>query len=286
MKAYKGFNPDMTCRGFQYEEGKTYTTDEANLCKSGFHACENPLDCFRYYEPNEAVFHEVELDDVSAEKDEDTKRVAKKIKIGARLSVADICKAHFEYVKEHTTTKRQGKDKANLVGEDWSSLSAQDRSSLSARDGSSLSARDLSSLSAQDWSSLSARNWSSLSARNLSSLSARDRSSLSAQDWSSLSARDRSSLSARDGSSLSAQDRSSLSAQDWSSLSAGKDSILAAFNSKAKAGLGSVIALANREWKEGEYVITDFAAAVVDGVNAKPDVWYKCEGGRLVEVTE
>ena len=24
MKAYKGFNPDMTCRGFKYEEGKTY----------------------------------------------------------------------------------------------------------------------------------------------------------------------------------------------------------------------------------------------------------------------
>ena len=246
MKAYKGFNPDMTCRGFQYEEGKTYTTDEANLCKSGFHACENPLDCFRYYEPTEAVFHEVELDDVSDEKDEDTKRVAKKIKIGARLSVADICKAHFEYVKEHTTMKRRGKDKANLVGKDGSSLSAQDWSSLSAQDGSSLSARNGSSLSARDWSS----------------------------------------LSAQDGSSLSARDWSSLSAQDRSSLSAGKDSILAAFNSKAKAGLGSVIALANREWKEGEYVITDFAAAVVDGVNAKPDVWYKCEGGRLVEVTE
>lgn len=31
MKAYKGFNPDMTCRGFQYEEGKTYETDEATL---------------------------------------------------------------------------------------------------------------------------------------------------------------------------------------------------------------------------------------------------------------
>ena len=214
MKAYKGFNPDMTCRGFQYEEGKTYTTDEANLCKSGFHACENPLDCFGYYEPTKAVYHEVELDDVSDEKDKDTKRVAKKIKIGARLSVADICKAHFEYVKKHTTTKRQGKDKVNLVGEDRSSLSAQD------------------------------------------------------------------------GSSLSAQDWSSLSAQDRSSLSAGKDSILAAFNSKAKAGLGSVIALANREWEAGEYVITDFAAAVVDGVNVKPDVWYKCENGRLVEVRE
>ena len=286
MKAYKGFNPDMTCRGFQYEEGKTYTTDEANLCTSGFHACESPLDCFRYYEPNEAVYHEVELDDVSDEKDVDTKRVAKKIKIGARLSVADICKAHFEYVKEHTTTKRQGKDKANLVGEDRSSLSAQDRSSLSAQDRSSLSARNGSSLSARNGSSLSAQDWSSLSAQDWSSLSAQDRSSLSAQDRSSLSARNESSLSAQNRSSLSARNGSSLSAQDRSSLSAGEDSILAAFNSKAKAGLGSVIALANREWKADGYVITDFAAAVVDGVNVRPDIWYKCEGGRLVEVRE
>ena len=48
MKAYKGFNTDMTCRGFKFEEGKTYEEPEAKLCKSGFHACENPLDCFNY----------------------------------------------------------------------------------------------------------------------------------------------------------------------------------------------------------------------------------------------
>ena len=62
VKAYKGFDKDMKCRGFQYEEGKTYETDEAELCKSGFHACESPLDCFRYYEPAKSVYHEVELD--------------------------------------------------------------------------------------------------------------------------------------------------------------------------------------------------------------------------------
>ena len=49
MKAYKGFTKDMTCRGFQYEEGKEYVTTEANLCNSGFHACEQPLDCFNYW---------------------------------------------------------------------------------------------------------------------------------------------------------------------------------------------------------------------------------------------
>ena len=38
MKAYKGFNKDMTCRGFQFEEGKTYEEKEARLCEKGFHA--------------------------------------------------------------------------------------------------------------------------------------------------------------------------------------------------------------------------------------------------------
>lgn len=39
----------MTCRGFQYEEGKEYETDKAEACETGFHACEYPLDCFNYY---------------------------------------------------------------------------------------------------------------------------------------------------------------------------------------------------------------------------------------------
>lgn len=47
MKTYKGFNKDMTCRGYQYEEGKEYETNEPVICcNSGFHACEYPLDCF------------------------------------------------------------------------------------------------------------------------------------------------------------------------------------------------------------------------------------------------
>lgn len=106
MKAYKGFNPDMTCRGFKFKEGKTYTEDKAELCKSGFHACLDPLEVLRYYEPcddegNLRKYHEVELEDVDDKREDDTKVCGKKITIGAELNFADLAKAHVEYVKEH-----------------------------------------------------------------------------------------------------------------------------------------------------------------------------------------
>ena len=278
MKCYKGFNKDMTCRGFQYKEGETYESDNAKLCESGFHACENPLDCFNYYKPTESVYHEVELDATDEIESEDSKRVGKRIKIGAALDVAGICKAHFEYVKEHTTN--------NELGENYANLSARNRSSLAARNWSSLAAQDWSSIAAQDRSSLAAQDWSSLAARDGSSLAAQDGSSLAAQDGSSLAARNWSSLAAQDRSSLAAQDWSSLAAQDWSSLAGGKDCVIAAFNSKAKGDMGTLIALAAREWINGEYKITGCKAGVVDGVSLKPDVWYTLKDGEFVEVEE
>ncbi|MCM1221570.1 MAG: pentapeptide repeat-containing protein, partial [Lachnospiraceae bacterium] len=51
MKGYKVFNPDWTCRGFQYEVGKTYKHEgKLEICKSGFHFCEKCSDCFKYYD--------------------------------------------------------------------------------------------------------------------------------------------------------------------------------------------------------------------------------------------
>lgn len=88
MRLFKGFNKDMTCSPngvkYQYEEGKTYHEDEASLCHTGFHACENPLDCFGYYRPGDgSVYHEVDLEDMTDEREDDSKRVGKTIKIAA-----------------------------------------------------------------------------------------------------------------------------------------------------------------------------------------------------------
>ncbi len=89
-KAYKVFNSNMTCRRFQYEEGKTYKIKgKPLLCKQGFHACLSLTDVFSYYYGDlgkEIVVHEVELEGVSDERHEfDSKVVAKKIKIGKRI---------------------------------------------------------------------------------------------------------------------------------------------------------------------------------------------------------
>ena len=48
-KYYKAFENNMTCRWFRFEIGKTYEEADATMCHSGFHFCENPLDCLRYY---------------------------------------------------------------------------------------------------------------------------------------------------------------------------------------------------------------------------------------------
>ena len=110
---YKGFNKDMTCRDFQFKEGETYEEQKAELCRSGFHACERPLDVFNYYSPGQSVIHEVELDDVSPERETgDTKVCAKKIKIGAAIDIRGLVKAQIEYVKAHTTAEHADPEKA------------------------------------------------------------------------------------------------------------------------------------------------------------------------------
>ena len=106
VKSYKGFNKDMTCRGFQYKEGKEYETSKAVVCNEGFHACEHPLDCLGYYPPNTSVYHEVEQtgEFSSNSGSRDSKIASTKIKIGAKLSIAGLVQAAIDFTKSKTVT--------------------------------------------------------------------------------------------------------------------------------------------------------------------------------------
>lgn len=113
MKAFKGFNKDLTCRGYQYEEGKEFHTERAECCGTGFHACEYPLDCFGYYDPAHSVYHEVELSGEMDKSGDNTKVCATDIKIGARLSIAGLVKMAIDFTmskvnKEAGSDERHG----------------------------------------------------------------------------------------------------------------------------------------------------------------------------------
>ena len=120
MKAYKGFNKDFTCRGFQFEEGKEYEEEEAVLCEKGFHACTNPLDVLNYYNDVEGKYCEVELDEVSNDKKEnDSKICGKRIKINAEIGFVGLFKMGIEWLKGQTIfSKNDTKELEKSSGDD------------------------------------------------------------------------------------------------------------------------------------------------------------------------
>ena len=113
IKAYKGFNKNLQCQPdddkppFQYEVGKAYEENEAELCSCGFHACEFPLDVFGYYPPADSRYCEVELD-ATEEKEGDSKRTGKKIKIGAEIGLDGIIKAGVKFILEKAESCEKG----------------------------------------------------------------------------------------------------------------------------------------------------------------------------------
>lgn len=99
MKLYKGFDKDLKCRDYQFEVGKEYEEEKADICNCGFHACENPLDVFGYYPPADSRYCEVDLD-VNDQKSDDSKRVGKHIKINVEIGLPGLIKAGVEYTKD------------------------------------------------------------------------------------------------------------------------------------------------------------------------------------------
>ena len=94
IHAFKAFNKDLTCRGFQFEIGKIYHHDgKIELSNSGFHACEKLADCFNYYDY-----------------DSENTRVAKVKVWGTVLKESDnnkLCAEYIEIIEELNWTEVQ-----------------------------------------------------------------------------------------------------------------------------------------------------------------------------------
>ena len=105
MKCYKGFDKDLKCfGGFQYEIGKTFETDKADICDCGFHACENPMDVFHYFPPSDSRYCEVDLD-ANDQTCDDSKRVGKRIRIETEIGLSGLISAGVKFILDKVDWK-------------------------------------------------------------------------------------------------------------------------------------------------------------------------------------
>ena len=99
--AYKGFKQDWTCRGYQYEVGKTYEhKGDVKACESGFHSCEYPLDVFSYYAPCESKFAVVKAIGKISKDVDDSKIASAKITVEAEINIPEMVKKAVDWIKD------------------------------------------------------------------------------------------------------------------------------------------------------------------------------------------
>ena len=257
IKAYKGFNKDMTCRDFRYEEGKEYEEDRAEACSCGFHACEHPLDCLGYYDPAHSVYHEVEQSGEISKRSDDTKVASTKIKIGARVSIAGLVQAAIEYTKERVKPEAE-------ANEDYGASSATGDYGASSATG--------------DYGASSATGYC-----GASSATGYCGASSATGDYGASSATGNCGASSATGyKGKSAAENQNSVAVAW-----GPEAM-------AKGVKGSTLVLAEwkridndaRYWEEEAWDFIGSLMVRVDGEKVKENTWYTLKNGELVEVED
>lgn len=128
VTAYKGFDNNLQCRGFQYEVGGEYTTDRAVACKTGFHCCENPLDVLSYYYPlggdgTPNRFCEVEAGG-DIDTSEDDKLCSTHIKVKAEIGLKGLVKAGVKFILDRVSMNKE--KNAATTGNDAHATTAGD----------------------------------------------------------------------------------------------------------------------------------------------------------------
>ena len=247
--AYKGFDKNLKCRGFQYEVGKEYEMDgDIKCCERGFHACESPLEVFDHYDMLNSRFAEVEQSG-EIDKEEDTTKVcSSRIKVKAELKLADIINLGVEWIKDVTSPAKLKKE-----------TDLNDNCNNSAQIGSSNNYAQIGS--SGDYAQIgSSGDYAQIG---------------SSGDYAQIGS---SGYSAKIGSS-----------GDYAKIeSTGNHSVVMAAgnNSIAKAKIGSWITLAEWDCINGVWIPICVKTEQVDGERIKADTYYKLVDGEFKEVEE
>lgn len=105
MIAYKGFNPGLICRGYQFEMGINRTM-EANCRANGFHCAANPLDCLSHYpDIQKSEYYIVDAGGDIDEDGSDSKISCTELTIIKRLEIRDFIMLGLAFMADHPRLK-------------------------------------------------------------------------------------------------------------------------------------------------------------------------------------
>ena len=260
IKAVKGFNQDMTCTPtddikFQYEEGKTYEEETADACRKGFHACELPMDVFRYYSPTRSVYHQVEMSG-KLDNSENDKVCSSKIKIGAKINIAGIIKTSIDIIR--SKAEKESAASSGYYGNAASS-GYKGNAASSGYYGNAASSGDYGNAASSGYKGNAA----------------------SSGDYGNAASSGNCGNAASSGYYGSAEaDHPNSCAIAWGP------------ESKAKGVIGSHLVLAEWEsnggkyWEEKTWKFKGATMVRVDGKNIKEKTWYGLKNGKVIEIKE
>ena len=297
IRGFKGFDKDLKCRGFQYEVGKTYEQEgEAVCCKRGFHFCENPLEVFYYYTPNNSRFCQVEGGGSVDTSKIDSKVATSHIHISEEIGLNGLIDEGVKYIlnkvelnhKKDQTTREKSvasttrDQSAAICTGSYSSATSTGNYSVSTNSGHQSLATSTGNYSVSTNSgaqSVAANTGNRSAATNTGYRSAATNTgnrSAATNTGNKSSATNSGSQSA----ALSIGDKSLATVQGNESVAVvtGKDSM-------ACGTLGSWIVLTERGDFDGETnPIKEVKAFKVDGVNIKENTPYKLVNGQAIAV--
>ena len=286
--AYKAFDMNMTCRGYKYEVGKTYHHEgPIEACESGFHACENPIDCLNYYDITDSRFAVVEMSGETDMCGNDSKIASAQITIQAELNLPEYIKKCVDWLIE--SIPLSGSDSgyyAQLAASgDYAKLAASGYNAQLAASG------NYAKLAASGYNAQLAASGYYAQLAASGDYAQRAASGYNAKlaasgDYAKLAASRNYAKLAASGNyaqlAASGNYAKLAASGNYAKLAASGDkSVIASssINSIAKGAVGTWISLA--EYVDGECV--GFATGRIGYDGLKPDVFYRASGGNLVE---
>jgi hypothetical protein len=99
IRGFKGFDKDLKCKDHQYEVGKSYETEKAKACETGFHFCENPFDVLSYYFPGDKNRYGTVIGSGETDRhDKDSKIACTNIHIEAEIGFKDLIVSGMKFI--------------------------------------------------------------------------------------------------------------------------------------------------------------------------------------------